>query len=225
MSMVAKRAGLALLTLLGLVLLGVGSWFTFHLGPSGSATFTTTPDAGSVVVVEPSLLNRVDRPATVTVVTRADGPVFLGRATPSDVETIIGAADTTTVTGARVGSWSLDRTRSGAGPAPALAGADIWRETVQGEGRARLQVSQADAPEAVVVATADGKPADIAELRVTIERRTWFFQALLFALVGLLATAAGAAALWAQRRRGDELVPTDPDRPADRDHPAEETSV
>lgn len=218
MSMVAKRAVLAVLTVIGLVLLGLGSWFTVHLGPTGSATFTSTPAKGSVVVVEPSLLNRVERPTTVTVVTRDDSPVFVARATPSDAQAVVGGADTTTVTGARVRSWSLVQSQSGAGAAPALAGADVWRESVQGEGRARLEVSQANAPEAVVIATADGKAADIAELSVTIERRTWFFQALLVALVGLLATAAGAAGLWQQRRRTAGGRPTaasttDPARP------------
>lgn len=220
MSIVAKRAVLAVLTVIGLVLLGLGSWFTFNLGPSGSATFTSTPAKGSVVVVEPSLLNRIERPTTVTVVTRGDSPVFIARATPSDVEAVVGGADTTTVTGAKVRSWSLVSSRAGAGAAPALAGADVWRESLQGEGRVRLAVSQEDAPEAVVIATADGKPADIAELSVTIERRTWFFQALLVTLVGLLATAAGAAGLWQQRRR--QVHPT---TPTDEARPTEEVSA
>lgn len=201
MSILAKRAVLAVLTVIGLVLLGLGSWFTFHLGPTGSATFTTTPAKGSVVVVEPSLLNRIERPTTVTAVTRDKSPVFLARTTPSDARAVVGGADTTTVTGARVRSWSLVRAQSGAGPAPALASADVWRETVQGQGRGQLTVSQENAPEAVVIATADGTPADIAELSVTIERRTWFFQALLVTLVGLLAAAAGATGLWHQRRK------------------------
>lgn len=215
MSKVAKRAVLAVLTVVGIVLLGLGSWFTFHLGPTGSATFTTTPAKGSIVVVEPSVLNRVDRPTTVTVVTRGKSPVFAGRATPSDAEAIVGGADVTRVTGAHVRSWSLVASQSGAGAAPALAGADIWREAVQGNGRVRLQVRQENAPEAVVLATADGKPADISRLTVTIERRTWFFQALLVSLVGLLAAAAGVAGLWQERRRGARPATTEPARPTE----------
>ena len=196
----ATRILPAALTVIGLVLLAVGSWFTFHLGPSGSATFTTTPPRGTVVVLEPSVLNRVDRPTTVTAVTRSGAPVFIGRSTPSDATAVVGGADVTSVTGARVRSWSLDQSRSGAGPAPALAGADIWHGTVTGKGSAHVQVRPQDAPEAVVVATADGQAAELASVTVTIERRTWFFQALLVSLVGLLATAAGAAGLWQQRR-------------------------
>ena len=216
MSILAKRAVLAVLTVIGLVLLGLGSWFTFHLGPSGSATFTSTPGKGSIVVLEPSLLNRVERPTSVTATTRDGSPVFLGRATPSDAEAVVGGAATTTVTGAHVRTWSLVQSQSGAGAAPALAEADVWRESVEGKGRARLQVSQQDAPEAVVVATADGKPADITAVTVTIERRTWFFQALLVTLVGLLATAAGAAGLWQLRHSGAGAPPaTEPTEPTE----------
>lgn len=221
MSILAKRAVLAVLTVIGLVLLGLGSWFTFHLGPSGSATFTSTPDQGSIVVLEPSLLNRVERPTTVTVTTRGGSPVFVGRATPSDAEAVVGGAATTTVTGAHVRSWSLVQSQSGAGAAQPLAGADVWRESIEGKGRVRLQLSQEDAPEAVVVATADGKPAAITTLTVTVERRTWFFQALLVTLVGLLATAAGAAGLWQQRRHGGGT----PAAPSEPTQPTEEVSV
>ena len=219
MPTLATRILLAALTVIGLVLVAVGSWFTFHLGPSGSATFTTAPARGSVVVLEPSVLNRVDRPTTVTATTRGGAPVFIGRATPSDAHAVVGGADVTSVTAARVGSWSLAHSRSGAGPAAALAGADVWRSTVTGTGRARLQVQQADAPESVVVATADGRAADLASVTVTVERRTWFFQALLVALVGLLATAAGAAGLWQQRRHAragrEDLAAPDRTRPTE----------
>jgi hypothetical protein len=196
----ATRILLAALTVIGLVLLAVGSWFTFHLGPSGSATFTTAPPHGSVVVLEPSVLNRVERPTTVTAVTRGGTPVFIGRTSPSDATAVVGGADVTSVTGARVRSWSLVQSRSGAGPTPALAGADVWRSSSTGKGSARIQVRQQDAPEAVVIAAPDGQAADLVSVTVTIERRTWFFQALLVSLVGLLATAAGAAGLWQQRR-------------------------
>jgi hypothetical protein len=200
-SILAKRTLLAALTLIGLALLVIGAWFTVHLGSSGSATFTAHPAKGSVVVVPPSVLNRVARPVTVTAVTRGSAPVWIGRSTPSDATTIVGGADRTTITGARVRGWTLLQSRAGAGAAPALGDADIWRQTASGNGRARLHVDQADAPETLVVATADGKPADLASVTVTIQRHTWFFQALLTTLVGLLATLAGAAGLWQLRRR------------------------
>jgi hypothetical protein len=82
-----------------------------------------------------------------------------------------------------------------------LAEADIWRQTASGDGRVRLHLDQSGAPESIVIAAPDGQPVDLTSLTVTVERRTWFFQALLATLVGLLATVAGSAGLWQSRPR------------------------
>lgn len=215
MSMVAKRVLSAALTVIGLALVLVGAWFTVHLGASGSATLRSTPAQGALVVVEPSLLNRVDAPATVTAVAAPGTTIWMGRTTPSDADAIVGAADRTSVTGAHLRDWSLVSSRAGAGPAPALAEADIWRQTAQGEGRVRLSVEQTGAPESIVIAGPDGAPVDLTSLTVTVERRTWFFQALLVTLVGLLATATGAAALWQTRPRAHHEPESSEQTPSD----------
>jgi hypothetical protein len=199
LSILAKRVLLAALTVVGLVLLVLGAWFTAHLGSSGSATFRATPAPGSVVLLEPSVLNRVNRPVTVTATARNGGRVFLGVASPSDARAIVGGADRTMVTSAQVEDWSLVSTRAGAGVAPALAGADIWRKVREGSGTVRLTLDQQNAPETLVIATPDGRAADLSAVTVMIARRTWLFQALLTTLVGLLAAAAGAAGLWHER--------------------------
>lgn len=201
MSVVAKRALFAAVTVIGLVLLVVGAWFTVHLGSSGSAVLRSVPPKGAVVVIEPSVLNRVDRPVSITAVGPSGTQIWMGRTSPTDAKAIVGAADHTSVSGAHVRDWSLVQSRSGAGAAPQLDTADIWRQTATGEGRVRLTVDQAGAPESVVIAAPDGKPVDLSSLTVTVERRTWFFQALLVTLVGLLAAAAGGAGLWQNRPR------------------------
>jgi hypothetical protein len=200
-SIMAKRALLAALTVVGLVALVIGLWFTVHLGSSGSATLRTVPARGTVVVVQASVLNRVDRPVSVTAVAAPGTRIWMGRTAPSDAQAIIGGADRTSVTGAHVRSWSLVQSRAGAGTAPPLAGADIWRQSTSGEGRVRLKLDQGSAPESVVIAGPDGKPVDLTSLTVTVERHTWFFQALLVTLVGLLAAIAGGAGLWTNRPR------------------------
>jgi hypothetical protein len=232
-SIVAKRALLAALTVIGLVLLLVGAWFTVHLGSSGSAALRSTPASGAVVVIEPSVLNRVDRPVSITAVAAPGTQIWMGRATPTDAQAIVGGADRTTVTGAHLRDWSLVQSRSGAGTAPALGSADIWRQTVSGKGRVRMSLDQSGAPETVVIAAPDGKPVDLTSLTVTVERRTWFFQALLTTLVGLLATLAGAAGLWQDVRRRSQRPTQDPsqgpsqgpDDQTDTDAPTEEVSA
>ena len=211
MSIVAKRALLAALTVIGLALLLVGAWFTVHLGSSGSAVLRSTPATGAIVVIEPSVLNRVDRPVSITAVAAPGTKIWMGLTTPTDAQAIIGGADRTSVTGAHLREWSLVQSRAGAGTAPELATADIWRHTASGDGRVRLNLDQSGAPESLVIAAPDGKPVDLTTLKVTVERRTWFFQALLVTLVGLLATVAGAAGLWQSLRRRT----TRPDDPTD----------
>lgn len=209
MSILAKRALLAALTGIGLVLLVLGAWFTAHLGTSGSATFRTAPGTG-VVVLQPSVLNRVDDPVDVTATTSGGAPVWIGRTTPSDARAVVGEGRHTTITGAVVRTWSLERSTSGTGaPAGDLARADVWRQTVTGTGRAHVEVDQGDAPEALVVTSPGGT---VTSVTVTISRGTWFAQALLVALVGLILAAVGVAGLIGTRRRpgpGESGFPTD----------------
>ena len=201
MSILAKRVLLAALTGIGLVLLVVGAWFTSHLGTSGSATFRATPGTG-VVVLEPSVLNRVDDPVGVTATTKAGGQVWIGRTSPSDAKAVVGGAAHTSITGSRVSSWSLAGATTGTGaPSGDLAGADVWRQTVTGTGRAHVEVDQGDAPEALVVTAPAG--GTVTSVTVTISRGTWFAQSLLTALVGLILAAVGAVGLVGTRRGAD----------------------
>jgi hypothetical protein len=194
-SKLARPALHAALTVAGLVLLVLGTWFTVHLGVSGTASFRTTPRDG-VVVLEPSVLNRVDGPVTVAARGAHGQPLFLGVATPEDAEAIVDGAQRTTVSGLRLRDWSLRTSHSGHGPAPALGSADIWRAVGRGAGTVRLSISQTAAPESVVVTGQDGGSAELSSLTVTMHRPAWFLESLLVAVVGLLALVAGAFGLW-----------------------------
>lgn len=206
MSPVSKRAALGVLTLAGLVLAGAGVWFLSHLGLSGSASFSAAPSSNRVVVLDPSVLNRVDSPVTITARARDGGEVWMGRATPSDAASLAGRAAATSVTGVTLGGWQLETAQQGSGAAPALATADLWRQQAAGKGSATMTVEQEDAPETVVVATASGKPADLAELTVRWERQIWSIEAIAALVLGLLLAAAGAFGL--VRTRGRVAAPS-----------------
>ena len=195
MSPVSKRAALGVLTLAGLVLAVVGLWFLGHLGLSGSASFSATPSTSRIVVLDPSVLNRVDSPVTITARTRDGGEVWIGRAAPGDARSLVGEAGATSVTGVSAGSWQLETASRGTGTAPALAGTDLWRQQATGKGAATLAVSQRNAPETVVVATPSGKPADLAQLTLTWQRQAWSAEAATALVLGLLLAAGGAAGL------------------------------
>ena len=151
--------------------------------------------------------------------------MFVGRTTPSDAEAIVGGADVTRVTGAHVRALVARASRVGRRDAPALAGADVWRETGQGKGRVRLQVEQEKPPSRSSSPPPTASPPTSAALTVTVERRTWFFQALLVTLVGLLAAVTGVAGLWQATPRDDARAATTrtcPHPPRRRPHEAPE---
>jgi hypothetical protein len=190
----AKRALLAALTAVGLVLLVLGTWFIAHLGTSGTATFRTHSARG-VVVLQPTLLDRVDGAVTVTAVAAHGGPIFVGVASPGDAAAIVGEADRTSVTGVRVRDWSLVTTHTGSGTIPNLSTADLWHRVGTGTGTVALALDPADTPVAVVVATKDGGPADLTSLTVRIQHATWTVQSIVVAVVGLLLLLAGVFGL------------------------------
>jgi hypothetical protein len=207
-SLLAKRALLATLAVIGLVLLGVGSWFTANLGASGSGTFTLSAKDSGVVVLEPQVLNRLDEPVTVTA-TSADGSeLWIGRATPSDVAAIVGGADRAQVTGVSVRDWALTSQNTGVGPAAPLGTSDVWREERTGDGRVSLTVHQQNAPESVVVGRGDGSPAELETVTMTVSNGAWFAQSLLAAVLGLIALVAAAVGLWNTRPRSDSAAAT-----------------
>ncbi|HET6694394.1 MAG TPA: hypothetical protein VFG97_08815 [Pedococcus sp.] len=201
MSSMSKRVALGVLTLAGLVVAGVGLWFTSHLGPSGSGEFTARPSGERLVVLEPRVLNRVDSPVTITAKAKDGAEVWIGRAAPSDASALVESAARQSVTGVSLGDWALRTSTVGQGTAPALGQADVWRQAVAGKGSATLTVDQQDAPETVVIGTASGEPADLTSLEVTWQSRAWAFEALVLILLGVVLAAAGAAGLWRLRPR------------------------
>lgn len=210
MSPVSKRAALGVLTLAGLVLAGVGLWFLSHLGLSGSGSFSAKPSNSRIVVLDASVLNRVDSPVTITARAKDGSEVWVGRAAPSDASSLVGRAATTSVTGVSLGSWQLQTAQRGTGAAPALGTTDLWRQQVAGKGSATLTVEQENAPETVVVATTSGKPADLADLTVQWQRPVWSLEAAAALVLGLLMAAAGVVGLVRSQRGAARSGKEDP---------------
>jgi len=205
----AARIAAGMAALLGLMLAIGGIWVTAQVGASGTATFTGSPKAGAIVL-SPVVLNRVDADVIVTATAAKGTTVSLGRATPSDAVAAIGQAPVSVTKSVDKTKLALLFDASGSGDLPDLSRADIWRERVSGPGKATMRVTQAQAPESVVVTTSDGKKATV---QVTIARRAWFVQAVVAVVVGL-ALIGGAALLWrSQLARGRHAGPATKDQP------------
>lgn len=221
MPTLAKRVVGALLALLGLVVTVIGLWYAVHLGGSGTATFSSPATGTNPVLVPQTVLNRVDGNVTVTATPRSGGTVWLAATTPSDAEAVLGATAHTTVTGVDTRPWELLTEDVGTGQAPALAGTDVWRNTETGTGAVSMTIEQANAPETVLAQATEGQ---IATIELTWERKSWFVQSVIAALVGLFLLLSGLTLLWSSRgtrRRDDEAVtPVDAREPVRTAEPA-----
>lgn len=196
---IAKQLLSLALAVLGVVLLGVGVWFSTHLGSSGAATFRWSPSDTRPVLLEPSLLNRVDKPLTVTVRPAQGDSVWVGLAAPSDVDAAIGRSSAARLTRVAVRDWAIRAERTGTGEPAAIAGAEIWRSRSTNPGAVTIPVDQRAAPETIVV---HGEQAPLRSVTVTWRDQTWFVESVLLGFVGLLLAVAGLGALVAGRRSG-----------------------
>lgn len=196
MPTLAKRVAGGLLALLGVVLTVVGLWYAVHLGGSGTATFSSPASGTTPVLVPQTVLNRVEGDVTVTATPRSGGTVWLAAAAPSDAKAVLGASAHTTVTGVSTRPWQLETESTGTGAAPALAGTDVWRNTETGDGAVTMTIEQANAPETVIAQATQGQ---IERVEVTWERKSWFVQSVIAALVGLFLLLSGLSLLWSSR--------------------------
>ena len=206
MPTLAKRVAGGLLALLGVVLTAVGLWYALHLGGSGTATFSSPASGTTPVLVPQTVLNRVDGDVTVTATPRSGGTVWLAAAAPSDAKAVLGTTAHTTVTGVSTRPWQLRTESTGTGAAPALAGTDVWRNTETGNGAVTMTIEQENAPETVIAQATKGQ---IERVDVTWERKSWFVQSVIAALVGLFLLLSGLSLLWSTRRRRNATPTTD----------------
>jgi hypothetical protein len=202
MPMALPRIAGALLALVGATLGAIGLWFAAQLGSHGTASFTAHPAPKSPVLIGPDVLNRVDGPVTITAYGAGSSPVTISAAAPSDAQALLGKSKATLVTGVELGGWKLRTEVRDGGEAPAVASADLWRNTAAGNGSASMRIEQADAPETVVVTAPEGVQRVVA----TWADSTWFVTAVIVALVGLALLLGGVLLLVRSRRKQPEPV-------------------
>lgn len=204
MPLIAKRVLGALLALVGLALTATGVWFVSHLGTTGTATFTTTVDQDGPVVLDPTVLNRVDVPVTLRARTDSGKDVWMGMASPADARIALKGGTYTSVTGVEIPDWALSTERHGGENAPDVTSLDVWGDMATGETRTSLVVQQDGSPATVVVAAPETD-------RVTVEaswpKQTWFYQALVLIVAGALLTLVGIVTTWQRPPKPEPIGP------------------
>lgn len=186
----ARRLAVALMALVGLVVTVLGAWFAITLGSSGTAKFTAR--ASEPLLIDPSTLNRVSVPVTVTASAPA-GRVFLGTAVPQDATDVMGSARHQRVVVAEFPARTLRLAATGDGPLADPTTLPVWRSTAQHT----LTLAQENAPESVVVYPGAAGPVDVT---LTWKRGAWFLQSLVLLVVGLIVLAIAGGWLWRLRR-------------------------
>lgn len=197
--LLAKRLLGALLVLAGLALAAAGGWFVGLVGTDGTVTFTLRPTTAAPVVLEPSLLNRLTVPSVVRVTPAAGQTVWVGTGSGADADAAIGRGRVVRATGVDVRRGTLEASAQGTGPVAGLTSADVWRQQEDSTGVVTWTVAQGQSPDTLVVAGDEGVP--VAEVSVSWTRSSWFFQALVLTLVGLLVLGVGVLVLVASLRR------------------------
>jgi len=205
MTTIVKSVVGALLAVLGLVLTVIGAWFATQLGSSGTAQFTARPATTDPVIIRPSVLNRVESDVVVTATPAEGATAWMALANPSDAADVLGDARVVSATGVGVRDWVLLTRTVGSGEPPALGLADLWRQQESAQGPVTLTVTQAQAPEALVIASEGGT---LETVTFTVTDKTWFVEAVVAVLAGLFLIVAGVALAWPSRRSIDE-APTE----------------
>ena len=188
----------ALLALAGLALAVVGVWFATQLGGTGTATFTASPGTARPVLLPPEVLNRVDADVTVTATPGEGSRVWMALANPSDATAVVGDARHVVATGVDVRDWLLETEQQGTTQATDVTDAELWRDQDDADEAISMTVSQANAPETVVVVAEEGT---LASVTMTISDKTWFVEAVVAALVGLFLVVVGLVLALPRRHR------------------------
>ena len=176
-----KRAVAAVLTVAGLALVLVAVMGAVLVGPQGEWRAQGSVEAGARAVIVRPALAAVLGPRVSLRVQAADPatPLFLGRTGADDAQALVRGVPTADVVGLD-GSRRLDvRTADTAaatgstGALPAPSTVDLWHQSAEAKGTARLRWTPSPGAESFVVARADGAALPALDVMMTWRDEGW----------------------------------------------------
>ena len=193
----ARRLLAVVLVLVGVAAAVVGGWFTARVGTTGTATFTLRPSTAAPILLEPSLLNRLTTETVVRVMPAPGHEVWVGTGGLGDTPAAVGGAAVVHPEGVDVRDGRIRTSTTGQGAAEGVTSADVWRRVERSRNAPiTWTVAQGQSPDSLLV-VADRPPAEVS---VSWTRRSWFFQSLVLALLGVITAVVGLVLLRPSRR-------------------------
>jgi hypothetical protein len=194
-----KRLLSVVLVLAGIAATVVGGWFTSRVGTSGTATFTLRPTSAAPVLLEPTLLNRLTAETVVRITPAAGHEVWVGTGGLADTRAAVGSAELVHAEGVDVRDGRILTSTTGTGAAEAVTSADLWRRVERSSTTPiTWTIAQSQSPDSLLVVS--DRP--VSEISVSWTRKSWFFQALVLALLGVIAAGGGLLLLRSTVRGG-----------------------
>jgi hypothetical protein len=193
-----KRLLSLALVLTGIAAAVVGGWFTSRVGTSGTAAFTLRPVSAAPVILEPTLLNHLTTETVVRVTPAPGHEGWVGAGGPADTRAAVGSAELVHAEGVDVRGGRILTSTTGQGAAEAVTTADLWRRVERSSTRpVTWTIAQSQSPDSLLVVS--DRP--VSEISVSWTRKSWFFQSLVLALLGVIAVGAGVLLLRSTTRR------------------------
>lgn len=201
--MLARRALVAVLAVLGVAALVVGIGMRTFWLPQDTVTATADlSEGGPVALTAPGVMEMRPGPVTATVSGAGDGEVHVARMREADALAWVGAAAHLTVTGLSTETALATETTEGEPTVPDPAGSVMWLDSESGDGEVSYRWPQ-EPGRYLLVAAGDGtQPPERLTLTWPVEVSTpWSTPLVVIGSVLLLVAAALAVLLELRGRR------------------------
>lgn len=183
-----------LLIVLGLIAGGIGIAQKTVWAPSETIDATAQlDDPGSLVVVEPGVLNLYSTPATLTV--EGEGEITVAQASKENVDAWVGSAAHTEITGVSSETALATKKVDGDAESAQVKGADLWEKETSGDGSVELEWDSDPARTAFLIGT-DGKADAASSVTVSWPSHATTPWAIPLMILGGLLVIAGIVLGW-----------------------------
>ncbi|MFB9776378.1 hypothetical protein [Brevibacterium otitidis] len=189
-----------LLVVAGLIVGGIGILQKTVWAPDAEIISSADFDEpGSVIVVEPGVLNLYETPAKLTV--EGEGEITIAQASKENVDAWVGTSTHTVITGIDgEGGLTADKVDGEEDTTPPVAGADLWNAETTAESPAQLEWDDEAGRTSFIIGT-DGEAPAASKVSLAWPNDTTTSWAIPFMIIGVILIGLGILSGWYSRKR------------------------